>query len=88
MKRLPIVTRSQESSPSNRRLLCGSVLFALLGVGFSLNAQEVLWSETFETDGEGSRYVTEGAGSFEIAEFADFGVPDNQAGPVLSLIHI
>jgi len=82
MKRLPIVTRSQESSPSNRRLLCGSVLFALLGVGFSLNAQEVLWSETFETDGEGSRYVTEGAGSFEIAEFADFGVPDNQAGPV------
>ncbi len=59
-----------------------SVLAALIGMASVTQAQEVLWQETFETDGEGSRYVTEGAGSFEVAEFADNGVPDNQAGPV------
>ncbi|MCS1409625.1 MAG: hypothetical protein M2R45_02809 [Verrucomicrobia subdivision 3 bacterium] len=66
---------------SFRPAFYGCLVVALSFVA-SVQAQKVIWQETFEDDGEESRYVTEGAGAFEVAQFADNSVPDNQAGPV------
>ncbi len=57
-------------------------LLSLLGVSIMSYGQEVLWQESFETDGEGSRYVTGGVAVFERDSFADNGISTDQAGPV------
>ena len=53
---------------------------ALMMASITYGQDNVVWSETFETDGEGSRYVTEGTASFNAG---DPGHPGgDQVGPV------
>jgi len=48
-----------------------------------LKAQELIWQETFESDGEGSRYDTFGTnGAYNLDEFVDNGINTSQLGPV------
>lgn len=52
------------------------------GLAVSTSAQEVLLTEDFNSDGEGTRYVTEGAGLSEEANHVDNGIGVDQTGPV------
>lgn len=75
-------SHSGQSSGGLKSLTRKASLLAALGMGLSAHGQELIWQETFETDGEGSRYVTDGAGVFETDSFADNGISTDQAGPV------
>ena len=70
--------RPSSQRPQFWRLLTA----AAVGLGLNATAQEVIWQDSFETDGEGSRYVTEGAAVFEPESFADAGIGADQGGPV------
>ena len=61
------------------RLSIAAVLLGPLQLSYG---QELLWQESFETDGEGSRYVTEGVAIFEPESFPANGISTDQGGPV------
>ena len=64
-----------------KALAVGAVLLAT-GSNLTLVQGQVLFQESFETDGEGTRYVTEGADVFEPARTAaELGLAD-QIGPI------
>ena len=72
-----------QAKPKPRRLKFWIPIIAALGLASGGVADDhILFEETFETDGEGSRYVTEGTAAFEISEFLDNGIADSQQGPV------
>ncbi|MDA1274146.1 MAG: hypothetical protein O2960_08850 [Verrucomicrobia bacterium] len=59
------------------------VTAALLGgLAVSAIAQEVLFQESFETDGAGSRYTVTGGDVYEVQRLTDEGIRGDQAGPV------
>jgi len=59
------------------------VTAALLGgLAVSAIAQEVLFQESFETDGDGSRYTVTGGDVYEVQRLTDEGIRGDQAGPV------
>lgn len=62
---------------THKLLILASIVLSSSGWG-----QEILWQESFESDGEGSRYITEGAAIFEPEDFASEGISADQSGPV------
>jgi len=76
---IPILPNRQTGLSRFTRHCC---LAAVLALSLNAIAQEVLWQESFETDGEGSRYTTEGVAVFERPSFADNGISADQGGPV------
>lgn len=78
---------SYQSFPPNRVKTVVSVtasaamLLAIFVLG-RLHAQEVLFQETFETDGNGTRYTVEGGAVYELDRIvSELGNADQQ-GPI------
>jgi len=72
---------------SNRVIPPAHRLALMLGASlvlfpWAINAQEVLFQESFETDGEGTRYVTEGSDVYEVPRIRSEIGNQDQAGPI------
>ncbi|XOV71817.1 MAG: hypothetical protein ACFHW5_01165 [Verrucomicrobiota bacterium] len=77
--------KSTVFSSSNRSLshwrFNASLLIGLLALS-QVQGQEILFQETFETDGDGSRYTIEGGDVFEVDRIqSELGILDQQ-GPI------
>ncbi|MBM3836859.1 MAG: LamG domain-containing protein [Verrucomicrobia bacterium] len=75
------INRSNGVIPPARRLalmLGASLVF----LPCALNAQEILFQEGFETEGEGTRYVTEGSDVYEVPRIRSEIGNQDQAGPI------
>ena len=59
-----------------------TLLLGVTEIQTGLQSQEILFQETFETDGDGSRYRVEGGAVYEIDRItSELGLADQQ-GPI------
>ena len=58
-------------------------LMAAVGLACSAGAQEILFQETFETDGSDDRYTIEGGAVYELVDIqSDLSINQDMAGPI------